>query len=85
MVTKDVQAFEIVGGVPAKRLKFRFDDELRSEILDSEWWNLDPSELRQRRHLFDSAPFIGIKQKFSKNFKSNPRLLKNESTTQNGL
>ncbi|MFR4366816.1 MAG: DapH/DapD/GlmU-related protein [Intestinibacter bartlettii] len=32
VVTKDVSPYEIVGGVPAKHLKFRFDENIRSEL-----------------------------------------------------
>lgn len=41
IVTKDVKPYEIVGGNPAKHIKYRFEDEKISRILKSEWWNWD--------------------------------------------
>lgn len=39
VVTKDVSPYEIVGGVPAKHLKFRFDENIRSELNKIDWYN----------------------------------------------
>ena len=41
VVTHDVPAFAVVAGVPARVLRFRFDEVTREEILRSEWWNYD--------------------------------------------
>ncbi|MDN3684005.1 hypothetical protein QW180_08745 [Vibrio sinaloensis] len=32
IVTKDVESYSIVGGVPAKFIKYRFDEEIRTEL-----------------------------------------------------
>lgn len=40
VVTHDVQPYEIVGGVPARRIRMRFDDKTIGKLLASEWWNL---------------------------------------------
>lgn len=39
VVTKDVPDYSIVGGVPAKLIKYRFDEKIREKLLESEWWN----------------------------------------------
>lgn len=39
VVTKDVPPYAIVGGVPAKILKYRYDEATISFLLQSEWWN----------------------------------------------
>lgn len=39
VVTKDVAPYEIVGGVPAKRLRMRFSDNIIHALLDLNWWN----------------------------------------------
>lgn len=39
VVSKDVPPYAIVGGVPAKIIKYRFTLEQIQEMLDSEWWN----------------------------------------------
>lgn len=39
LVTKDVEPYAIVGGVPARVIKRRFDDELISALRELQWWN----------------------------------------------
>lgn len=39
VVTKSVPPYAIVGGVPARVLKYRFTDEIISELLSVKWWN----------------------------------------------
>ena len=39
VVTKDVPPYAIVGGVPAKILKYRYDEETISFLLNVKWWN----------------------------------------------
>jgi virginiamycin A acetyltransferase len=38
VVLKDVAPYEIVAGVPAKRLRFRFDKDTIYGLLQSQWW-----------------------------------------------
>lgn len=45
VVTKDVAAYAIVGGNPARLIRQRFDAEQISEIEKSKWWNLTESEV----------------------------------------
>ncbi len=39
VVVKDVPPYAIVGGVPAKIIKYRHSEELRQELINSQWWN----------------------------------------------
>jgi acetyltransferase-like isoleucine patch superfamily enzyme len=45
VVTKDVPAYSIVGGVPAKIIKKRFDDDVIESLLKIEWWNFEDAKL----------------------------------------
>ncbi|MFB9213652.1 CatB-related O-acetyltransferase [Vibrio sinaloensis] len=47
IVTKDVESYSIVGGVPAKFIKYRFDEEIRTELEKSRWWELDDALLKK--------------------------------------
>ena len=45
VVTHDIPAYEIWAGNPARKIKDRFDDEIKSRLLDSEWWEYDDEKL----------------------------------------
>lgn len=46
VVTKDVPPYAIVVGVPAKVLRYRFDEKTISELLSLRWWDLDDDVIR---------------------------------------
>lgn len=52
IVTKDVPPYAIVGGVPAKVIRFRFPDDVIMKLEESKWWNLDDEVLRKNITLF---------------------------------
>ena len=43
VVTKDVKPYEIVGGVPAKHIKYRFSESIVDQLCRSEWWKYRPN------------------------------------------
>ena len=52
VVTKDVPPYAVVVGVPAKIIKYRFDDEKIASLEQMQWWNMSDDELRQKRDFF---------------------------------
>ncbi len=47
LVTKDVPPYAIVGGVPAKLIKYRFDNQTIQGLLSSKWWDMSENELNR--------------------------------------
>lgn len=46
VVTRDVDPYAIVGGVPARRIGQRFDDATITRLLESRWWEFAPWQMR---------------------------------------
>ena len=47
VVTKDVPPFAVVGGVPAKIIKYRFDEKTIQRIQALQWWDFPPEILKK--------------------------------------
>lgn len=61
VVTKDVPPYGIVGGVPAKLIRYRFDGEIIDRLLDLCWWDKPVEWIRQHVSEFaDIRSFLGI-------------------------
>ena len=60
VVTKNIPPYAIVGGVPAKIIKYRFNDDQIERLLEKKWWNLDVSTLESDfKQLHNIDLFIG--------------------------
>lgn len=46
VVTKDVPPYAIVGGVPAKVIKYRFDQDIIERLMQIKWWNYGPDIMK---------------------------------------
>ncbi len=54
VVVKDVEPYSIVGGVPAKVIRYRFTHDEIEKLKQSKWWLKDLDWLRRNKHLFTS-------------------------------
>ncbi len=52
LVTKDVPPYAIVGGVPAKVIKYRFTQDVIDRLEEIRWWNLPDEEITKVIDLF---------------------------------
>lgn len=48
VVTKDVEPYAVVVGMPAKKIKKRFSDDLIKRIEKSKWWDWDVQTIKTR-------------------------------------
>lgn len=54
IVTKDVEPYAIVGGNPAKLIRFRFDESQVQYLLKVKWWDWGEDRLRSEAKVFDN-------------------------------
>jgi acetyltransferase-like isoleucine patch superfamily enzyme len=46
-VVKDVEPYSIVGGNPARRIKYRFSQEQIEKLLKIKWWDWDDEKIQE--------------------------------------
>ncbi|HEY5587479.1 MAG TPA: CatB-related O-acetyltransferase [Candidatus Paceibacterota bacterium] len=54
VITKDVAPYSIVGGVPAKHIKYRFEQEDIDFLLQFKWWEKSPEWIKKNASAFIS-------------------------------
>lgn len=69
VVVKDVPAFSIVGGVPAKIIRYRFTAEDISKINKTGWWDLPLSEIKEIARLMRDGNIDAVLEKINNNDK----------------
>lgn len=57
VVTKDVPPYAVVGGVPAKIIKYRFPESIIEKLEEIQWWNLPEDILKNNISLFQKEDF----------------------------
>lgn len=61
VVTKDVDPYSIVGGVPAKLIRERYSKEEANELVNFAWWDKDNAFIQKHSKLFlDSNSFFNL-------------------------
>ena len=55
LVTKDVQPYAVVAGVPARVIKYRFSQDIINELLKIKWWNWPPEKIFRHHDLFNDV------------------------------
>ncbi len=59
VVTTDVPPYAIVGGVPAKIIKYRFTQDVILNLLKIKWWNFDTEKIKSiSDNFYDIDNFI---------------------------
>ena len=61
VVTKDVPPYAVVGGVPAKVLKYRFSADVIEALLSTAWWKLDDEKILAALPIFTDADITADK------------------------
>lgn len=57
VVNRDVAPYSVVAGVPAKKIRLRFDERICSKLLNLKWWNWPDELLKQRIDFFSDLNF----------------------------
>jgi acetyltransferase-like isoleucine patch superfamily enzyme len=68
VVVKDVPDYAIVGGAPARVIRYRFSEDVIKRLLEAQWWNWSEERLRQAQPLFaqeDPEAFLNWQRRIS--------------------
>jgi len=52
IVTKDVEPYSIVSGVPARKIKMRFNEDIVKYLQEIEWWNWSENKIKRNEKFF---------------------------------
>ena len=68
VVTNDVPPYAIVGGVPAKIIRYRFSEDVIAKLLELKWWDMPEADLKKHIHIFqkDNISVEDIEIEFGK-------------------
>ena len=51
-MTKDVEPYAIMGGVPARVMKYRYDEDTISKLLSIAWWDWSIEKIEENIEFF---------------------------------
>ncbi len=66
VVAKDIPPYAIVGGVPAKLIKYRFEENQIERLLILKWWDRDLAWLRKNYRIFHDIKLFAAEEAGSK-------------------
>ena len=52
VVTRNVEPYSVVGGIPAKKIKMRFSDNSIKKLEISKWWTWNIEQIRENKAFF---------------------------------
>ena len=55
VVTRDIPAYEIWAGNPAKKIRDRFDQATAEKLLETKWWDSSDNDIEEFSKYFESA------------------------------
>jgi serine acetyltransferase len=59
VVTKNVEPYSIVGGIPARHIRYRFEPSQIEYLLKTKWWDKDIEWLEKNAHtLWDIKDYV---------------------------
>lgn len=64
LVTKNIGAYEIWGGNPAKLIKKRFSDDDIAKLLQIKWWDWSVDKIKQNLSLLRNSDVDALWKKF---------------------
>lgn len=62
VVTRDVEPYSIVGGVPAREIRKRFAPDVISRLLELQWWDWPVDKIRRSIHDIQSGNLVCVEE-----------------------